>query len=321
MRTLKEYTAMAEKAIGALDLPCGRFPTLYSPAIYALEAGGKRIRPALLLIGCEAVGGNPVNALDPAVGIEMFHNFTLLHDDVMDNSDMRRGRLTVHKKWDTNTAILSGDTMLTLATDLMTHVPDSCLRDVIRLFNETALAVYEGQADDMLFESRENVSLPEYLEMIKGKTSALLAGAVKIGGLIGGADEKTADALWEYGINLGLAFQIKDDYLDVYGDEKTFGKPIGGDILNRKKTFLYISAYSHKDAVEELDSAFDIPDPKERIEAVKSIYTRLGIPSLCERIIEEYTESAILALDTHGISAEARDLLAQLVMNMAGRIK
>lgn len=319
MKSFQEYTRIADAAISALSLPSLRFPTLYSPVEYAMQGGGKRIRPVLLLAGCEATGGNPENALQAAVGIEMFHNFTLLHDDVMDKSPVRRGRPTVYMKWNTDTAILSGDAMLTLATQLISDVPDKALRGVLDQFNASALAVYEGQADDMLFESRNDVSLPEYLEMIKGKTSALLAGAVKIGALIAGADFVTADALWNYGINLGLAFQIQDDYLDVYGDTETFGKPIGGDILNRKKTFLYISAYNMDEAREALDEAFSIENPEERIKAVTSIYTGLNIPELCEKVTAEYSQTAVRALGVPGISEEGRTFFTALVEKMAGR--
>ena len=321
MKTLKEYTAMVENAVSDLRLPTDRFPNLYEPVVYGMEEGGKRLRPILLLMAYEAVGGNPSDATAPAVGIEMFHNFTLLHDDVMDRSELRRGRPTVHKKWNENTAILSGDTMVSLATRLIAEVPDNALRKVLDEFNRTALAVYEGQADDMDFETREDVSLPEYLDMIEGKTSALLAGALKIGALAAGADDKTANALWKYGLNLGFAFQIQDDWLDVYGDPETFGKPIGGDILNRKKTFLLISAMNNPEVSPLIDKALDTEDPQERINAVREIYSRFGIPEICKETVNEYCSAALASLEGAEISADAAEAFRSMVNKIIGRQK
>lgn len=228
---------MAGNAVDTIACPAGRKPEgLYKPIVYGLEQGGKRLRPVILLAACDAVGGDSAKALPQAAAIEMYHNFTLLHDDVMDKADLRRGKPTVCNKWDDNTAILSGDTMLTLATQLVVDgvEPQKAMR-LLKEFNETAIGVYEGQQYDMEFEARTDVTIDEYMEMIRLKTSVLLAGAARIGAVMGDADERNANALYDFAVNLGLAFQLQDDWLDVYGDPDVFGKAIGGDIMNNKK--------------------------------------------------------------------------------------
>lgn len=237
MHTLEEYFKMAGNAVDTIACPAGRNPEgLYKPIVYGLEQGGKRLRPVILLAACDAVGGDSAKALPQAAAIEMYHNFTLLHDDVMDKADLRRGKPTVCNKWDDNTAILSGDTMLTLATQLVVDgvEPQKAMR-LLKEFNETAIGVYEGQQYDMEFEARTDVTIGEYMEMIRLKTSVLLAGAARIGAVMGDADERNANALYDFAVNLGLAFQLQDDWLDVYGDPDVFGKAIGGDIMNNKK--------------------------------------------------------------------------------------
>lgn len=321
MKTYQEYLSIIEKTISEVSLPAGRFPSLYDPIVYTLASGGKRLRPILLLMGCEAVGGAVEEAVMPALGIETFHNFTLLHDDIMDSSALRRGRPTVHVKWNDNTAILSGDTMLTLATDWISRVRTEVLSEVIREFNATAIAVYEGQADDMDFESRTDVTIAEYLEMIAAKTSALLAGALKIGAIIGGASSETCNALWDYGMNLGLAFQIQDDYLDVYGNSHTFGKPLGGDILNDKKTFLLLSAMKSPEVRKLLEEAMSISDPKEKINVVRGIYDREGIPALCTQTVKDYCSKALLSLEKADISEEGRKQFAIFTSKILERQK
>jgi len=322
MRIFDQYVALAERQMALLHLPTDCFPTLYEPALYALGAGGKRLRPALLLMGAEACGAKAESLLMPAVGIETFHNFTLLHDDVMDKSDLRRGKPTVHIRWDENTAILSGDAMLTLATDWISKVDDSCLRRVLDTFNRTALDVYEGQAKDMEFETRDDVSLDEYIAMITEKTSALLGGAVKIGAQAAGADDVTADALYDYGVNIGLAFQIKDDWLDVFGDSSSFGKPIGGDILNRKKTYLLVSAYASGVKVAAgLDEAFASLSGKELVDSVREIYVEAGIPEICEHAIGLYHAQALQSLDKAEIAADAKEEFRILASRLASRNK
>ena len=239
MHSIDFYSDHIEAAIAALAYP--KEPAgLYAPVKYTLEGGGKRIRPTLLLASADAFGVSPEAVTSQAVGIEMFHNFTLLHDDVMDNADVRRGRPTVHRRWNNETAILSGDAMLTMASMLMGRCPADHLERVLELFNHTAMEIYEGQQYDMDFERRTDVTVSEYMEMIRLKTSVLLACACAIGAVMGNAPEEAVNAMYAYGEKLGLAFQLRDDYLDTYGDPAIFGKEIGGDILNEKKTWLCV---------------------------------------------------------------------------------
>ena len=241
MVTLKEISALIDQGIANLPIPA-KPEGLYGPIRYTMESGGKRLRPTLLLTCAAACGGDIKKSLPQALGLEMFHNFTLLHDDVMDNAEVRRGRPTVHRRWNRNTAILSGDAMLTLASQLMSDCDGAILPEVMRLFNKTALEVYEGQQLDMDYESRLDVTIPEYIEMIRLKTSVLLACACRMGVLTAGGSQKLMEDLYEYGEALGIAFQLQDDYLDTFGDPMVFGKETGGDILNEKKTWLWISA-------------------------------------------------------------------------------
>ena len=242
MRTIEDYITLAKAAVAALTLPTSP-EGLYEPIAYGLSNGGKLLRPALLLASCEAVGGDAEKALSQAAAIEMYHNFTLFHDDVMDRADLRRGKPTVCAKWDDNTAILSGDTLLTLAVEkVVENVEPQKAVELLRIFNRAAIEVYEGQQYDMMFENRDNVGIDDYVNMIRLKTSVLLGAACKIGAVMGNADSSRSQALYDFAMNLGVAFQLQDDMLDVYGDPKVFGKAIGGDILNNKKTFLLINA-------------------------------------------------------------------------------
>ena len=237
MNDFKHYLDTVNQAIASIPYP-EKPSQLYEPISYHMALGGKRVRPVLVLMACDAMGGDSANALDAALGLEMFHNFTLLHDDVMDNADVRRGRTTVHRRWNDNTAILSGDTMLTIATQ---YIARTANWQVMDLFNTTAIEIYEGQQWDMDYENRNDVSVEEYINMIRLKTSVLLGCALKMGALIAEADEQQANLLYEAGVNMGLAFQLRDDVLDVWGDPETFGKEIGGDIMNNKKTYLLIN--------------------------------------------------------------------------------
>ena len=322
MKTTAEYVSDLESAIRNLSFPKGKLSTLYEPIKYALSAGGKRIRPVLTLMGCEAFGGKEEDALRPAMGIEMFHNFTLLHDDVMDKSDMRRGRPTVHKKFDYNAAILSGDTMLTLATQLISKVTDDKLRKVLDTFNDMAIKVYEGQRLDMDFETSDHINLDDYIEMIEGKTGSLLGAAVKIGALIGGASEKDADLIYEYGVKTGLAFQIQDDWLDTFGDSTTFGKPIGGDIKNGKKTYLYVAALSEDNqTAEALKAAFSIESPDMRVKAVTRLYEKLGMNEKCKKAVGHYSSQALKALNATSMSEADKEAFRKLAEKLIGRKK
>lgn len=322
MKTTAEYSTEIESALRSLDLPGGKLSTLYGPVAYGLSAGGKRIRPVLTLMGADAFGKSHAEAILPAIGIETFHNFTLLHDDVMDKSDMRRGRPTVHKKYDENTAILSGDTMLTLATKYVSAVEDDKLRKVMDTFNDMALRVYEGQRLDMDFENSGDISVAEYLEMIEGKTGALLGAAVKIGAIIGNASDRDAERMYEFGVMTGLAFQIQDDWLDTFGDSTTFGKPIGGDILNAKKTYLYVAALAEGgQTAEALKTAFNIPAGDMRIKAVTRLYEKLGMKDKCSKAVGYYSAQALKALNATSLGEQEKDAFRKLAEKLIGRKK
>lgn len=322
MKRISEYSAMAEAAIRALSLPGGNLEGLYAPISYGMQAGGKRLRPTLLLMAADAFGKCPDNALNAAVGIELFHNFTLLHDDVMDNSDTRRGRPTVHAKWDANTAILSGDTMLTLAARQIMQVEDRILRQVLDTFNSQALKVYEGQRLDMDFEKKDTVELDEYLEMIKCKTGALLGGAAKIGAIIGGASDTEAENMYEFGMMLGIAFQIEDDYLDTFGNADTFGKPIGGDINNNKKTFLMVKALNSGNSnAEALRMALKMPAGPTKVKTVTKIYEAMGLPAICRAEISAYSSKALAAIKATSLDDGQREAFRKLIEKLIGRNK
>lgn len=319
---MSDYRAMLEEEIKSINLPVDRLPGLYEPIVYSLENGGKRLRPILLLMACEAFGGNPEDARRAALGIEMYHNFTLLHDDVMDRSDLRRGKPTVFKKWGTDTAILSGDVMLTLAGDYMSEVPDSCLRTVLKEFNEMAVGVYEGQQLDMEFEQSDDVTLERYLEMIRLKTSVLLGAACSIGARIGGATDEEARAMYRFGESLGVAFQIQDDYLDVYGDSATFGKPVGGDILNNKKTFLTIKVKELGGAnAQALQSAMELPAGDLKVRTVRNIMTAAEMPRVCRKAWDEWSGRAIKSLADTSLDKEAATALKSVVEKLIDRKK
>lgn len=279
---------------------------LYEPIEYTLAAGGKRVRPQLAMIASQMFGGKDEEVLPVALALEVFHNFTLLHDDVMDKADVRRGRPTVHVKWNENTAILSGDQMLIETYKLLSGVPADKLPSVLQLFNQMATEICEGQQYDVDFESQEQVTIEEYLKMIRLKTSVLLANALQTGAYIAGADKQAQEALYQFGINIGLAFQIQDDILDVWGDPKTFGKAVGGDISCNKKTFVYLEAMRllGDDAISlearELKHWYSqvLEDNTEKILAVKEIFERLGVRPLCELVVDDYTNKALELLNT-----------------------
>lgn len=301
MSDIQYYISIAENAIAESKItsePQG----LYAPINYTMELGGKRLRPALMLMCCEAFGSHYSTCISQAVGLEYYHNFTLLHDDVMDNADVRRGKPSVHRKWDTNTAILSGDAMLTLATKHMLGGKHGAkITRIMEAFNRTAMEVYEGQQYDMEYENRTDVSVEEYMNMIRLKTSVLFGCACQIGAIVAGARVSAENLIYEFGENLGLAFQLQDDYLDVYGDSATFGKEIGGDILNAKRTFMLISAYNRANEaqIKRLDALLDKKNDytdTERIKGVTEIYNELDIPQLCRAEIQRYTKNAEEAL-------------------------
>ena len=306
------------KAIEGLDWK--REPKgLYEPIAYTLEAGGKRLRPTLALIASALFGGKAEEVLPAALALEIFHNFTLLHDDVMDRAQVRRGRPTVHVKWDDNTAILSGDQMLIEAYKQLAQLPADKLPQVLRWFNEMATGICEGQQYDVDFERSEKVTIADYMKMIELKTSVLLANALRTGAYIAGADEKAQEALYRFGIHIGLAFQIQDDILDVYGDPKTFGKAIGGDICCNKKTLLLLTAFDKADKAsrQELDRWLHIADRNtEKIAAVTAIYNRLGVRQDAEKAMEEHTTLALqqlASLPQNDAAQQLRQLAEKLI--------
>ena len=289
--------------------------SLYEPIKYVLDIGGKRIRPTLMMLAYNLFKDDPESILSSACALETYHNYTLLHDDLMDHADLRRGHLTVHKRWDANTAILSGDTMLVLAFDMMAHCSPDKLKAIITLFTETALEIGEGQQYDMDFENRNDVSEDEYIEMIRLKTSVLLACANKMGAILADADEKDADNLYRFGEKIGLAFQLQDDFLDVYGDTKVFGKNIGGDIVSNKKTYMLINALAladekQKDTLLKWMDMVD-PDPQEKIAAVTEIYNEIGVNNLAMEKIRFFFNEGLKYLEAVSVDNERkREMLA-----------
>lgn len=300
MHSIKELQQIIDKAVKEIDYPATP-NELYEPIAYLMALGGKRLRPALVLMATDLFDGNIEDAKAPALAIEMFHNFTLMHDDIMDNAPLRRGQPTVHEKWSDSVAILSGDVMFVKAYKLMIQVRPEILTGVLEVFNKTAIEVCEGQQIDMNFEVRDEVSIEEYLEMIRLKTAVLLGGALKIGALIGHASTENADLLYQFGENLGLAFQLQDDILDVYGDPEKFGKQVGGDIISNKKTFLLIKALelAKGEELATLQNWITKKDftPEEKVEAVKSIYNQLNIRKLSEDVMQTYAKLALDAFE------------------------
>ena len=293
------------------DLQFVRTPKgLYDPVTYVLSMGGKRIRPVLMLMAYNLYKEDVESVFSPATGIEVYHNYTLLHDDLMDRADKRRGKDTVHKVWNDNAAILSGDAMLVLAYQFMAQCPVGHLKEVMDLFSLTALEICEGQQMDMEFERRNDVKEEEYLEMIRLKTSVLLAASLKIGALLGGASAEDAERLYDFGVNMGVAFQLKDDLLDVYGDAAVFGKNIGGDILCNKKTYMLIKALELADpeTKEELWGWIERKefDHEEKIKAVTRIYDRLGIKELAFAAIDKYLKMSRDILDKIDVPRERK---------------
>lgn len=313
------FSAAVETALQNLTFPAVA-PKLFEPVRYTLESGGKRLRPVLLLAVYTALSRRDISeAMNQALGIEIFHNFTLLHDDVMDNADLRRGRPTVHRRWNQSTAILSGDAMLTYASMLIGACPADRLAAVNACFNETAMGVYEGQQFDMEFERRNNVTVAEYIDMIRLKTSVLLAGACAIGAIMADADAETRRRLYDYGVALGIAFQLRDDWLDTYGDPAVFGKEIGGDIVNRKKTWLLITALEESDG-ELTDILREDLSDHELIAQVRRVYDRLNLSIRCCELAESYSQKAVEALGGVEMDADARRFFTGLAQKASTRL-
>ena len=322
MKTADEILSMVNEFLA--NLPYERKPkSLYEPIRYVLSMGGKRIRPTLMLLGYNLFKDNPEKILMNAVALETYHNYTLLHDDLMDNADLRRGHETVHKKWDANTAILSGDSMLVLAYERMAQCDEKHLAKVLKIFTTTALEIGEGQQFDMEFENRNDVREEEYIEMIRLKTSVLLACALKMGAILADASDEDAENLYKFGEQIGLAFQLQDDYLDVYGDTKVFGKEIGGDITSNKKTYMLINAFNLANDTQraELQKWVDAKDfdRAEKVAAVTRLYNEIGIDKLAQDKIAYYFEQSKKYLDAVNVPAERKEELAKYAQKMMKR--
>lgn len=314
----KDLLGKIEKELNEISYPKGA-TALYRPISYTFEGGGKRLRPLLTLATCQALGGDPMQAVNQAVGIEMFHNFTLIHDDVMDRSPRRRGRPTVYRRWGDVQAILSGDALLTLATQRVVTGAGDKTAEVLRLFNDTALDIYLGQQLDTDFETRKKVSLKLYMEMIRLKTSVLLGAAAAMGAIMAGADDDAVKAMYSYGEQLGIAFQLKDDYLDIYGETMKFGKLIGNDILTRKKTWFYINANEATPA--RLEEAYNSSrNNREMIARVTKVFDTNGLPVKCTALIKEFADRAVDALPAQMAEAD-RDWFKNLALSLSSRSK
>ena len=324
---MKSYTAsqLLNKINAYLEqMPYSRPPQgLYAPISYELSLGGKRIRPVLMLMAYNLYKEDIDTILPQAAGLETYHNHTLLHDDLMDKADMRRNKQTVHKVWGENAAILSGDAMLILAYRLMADCASDKLKKVLDLFTETTMEICEGQQWDMEFETRMDVTVDEYIEMIRLKTSVLLAAALKIGALMADAPEAEADKLYEFGVKMGLAFQLQDDYLDVYGNPEVFGKNVGGDILCNKKTYMLITALELADdnQRQELTRWLTATDyvPAEKISTVTRIYNEVGVDKRCQTIVEDLYKQGLAILDGVALPAERKQELQNFVCGLMGR--
>jgi len=296
---------------------------LYEPIHYIIGLGGKRMRPVLTLMVAEVFNADYKEALPAALAVEVFHNFSLVHDDIMDAAPLRRGNETVHEKWNLNTGILSGDAMLIMAYQYFEKYEPIVFRDLARLFSKTAIEVCEGQQWDVDFENRDDVTIPEYLKMIEYKTAVLVAAAMKMGAIIAGTTDENCCLIYEFGINLGLAFQLQDDYLDAFGDPETFGKQVGGDIIENKKTYLYLKAsgFSTPDQAEQLTHLYSIQpeDNEEKINSVKAIFNESGASAATLEAIKEYTYKSFEILEKMQISEEKKLLLKTFGEDLMGR--
>lgn len=288
---------------------------LYEPMVYILNLGGKRLRPVLVLMGTEVFNADYKKALDAALAIEIFHNFSLVHDDIMDDAPLRRGQETVHEKWGINTGILSGDAMLINAYQLFENYEGDTFKELAKLFSKTATEVCEGQQYDIDFESRDDVSIADYLKMIEYKTAVLVGASLQMGAIIAGASKACKNAIYQFGRLLGIAFQLQDDYLDAFGDPKTFGKQVGGDIIENKKTFLYLKSLeaSNAEEAQQLEYLYSITpaDNTEKIETVKGIFVQSGAATATQQEIENYTNSAFEVLERMDINTEHKQTLQE----------
>ena len=322
MHSIAELQAIVKKTFDSVSFPNDP-AELYDPVSYTMEIGGKRIRPLLVLLGCDLFDGNPEDAAPAMLAIELFHNFTLLHDDIMDQAPLRRGKETVYKKWNSNIAILSGDTMFALACEYLSGTDPLVLPEILKVFTQTARMVCEGQQFDMNFESAENVTLPEYLNMIRLKTAVLLGCGLKLGAIVARAPADEAEKIYSFGENIGMAFQLQDDLLDTFGDEKTFGKEIGGDIVANKKTFLFLKAFELASGYEkaELEECFfrnQIP-PAEKIRRVKSVYEKVKVKDAAQVEIEKYFSLALESCRKIRVQEDRKKILEEFAYKLLQR--
>ena len=296
---------------------------LYEPIQYILGLGGKKMRPVLTLMSAEIFDADYVKALPAALAVEVFHNFSLVHDDIMDDAPLRRGNITVHEKWNINTGILSGDAMLILAYQYFEQYEPFIFRELAKLFSKTALEVCEGQQWDVDFETRSDVTIPEYLKMIEYKTAVLVAAAMKMGAIVAETSAENGDLIYDFGLNLGLAFQLQDDYLDAFGNPVTFGKQIGGDIIENKKTYLYLKAIEFASAEEKAKLlqlfSVSLDDNDTKIEEVKTIFNSTGATKATQQAIQDYTLMAFATLDKMNISSEKKSMLRSFGENLMNR--
>lgn len=320
MHSVKQLHQIVNEAIAQSVYP-EQPNELYEPLTYFMGLGGKRIRPILLLMAYELFANTISKAIKPAVGIELFHNFTLMHDDIMDCAPLRRGKPTVHEKWSNTTAILSGDVMLIEAYKLMMQVDAGVLPNVLQVFNNTAVEVCEGQQLDMSFEKIMHITADQYIHMIRQKTAVLLAGALKIGAIIGGAPLAEADLLYTFGENIGIAFQLQDDILDTYGDPQKFGKQVGGDILSNKKTFMLIKAQelASSETKQQLEHILTSTNSVDKVEKVTAIYNQLNIKELAEATMDQFVNRALIALDKLNVDQEKKHTLKYFTDQLAVR--
>jgi geranylgeranyl diphosphate synthase type II len=322
MHALSHYQELISDYFSELHL--NKEPkNLYEPIEYILHLGGKRMRPILTLMATEVFDVDCKKALAAATAIEVFHNFSLVHDDIMDDAPLRRGNETVHEKWDINTGILSGDAMLILAYQHFEEYEPKIFRDLAKLFSKTALEVCEGQQYDVDFETRDDVTIPEYLKMIEYKTAVLVGAAMKMGAIVAETSEENANLIYDFGLNLGIAFQLQDDYLDAFGDPETFGKQVGGDIIENKKTYLYLKAmeFSNADEKEQLTHLFSIQpnDNSDKIESVKAIFNQTKASEATQKAIQEYTFKAFETLEKMNISNDKKIMLRAFGENLMNR--
>ncbi len=321
MKNTTELIKIINDRLAAVEYPRGSASPagLYKPIEYTLEGGGKRLRPVLTMAAASALGLEPEAVVNQAAGIEMFHNFTLIHDDVMDRSPRRRGKLTVYRRWDERRAILSGDALLTMATQMMMLGAGDRTADILDIFNATAMLVYEGQQYDIEFENRATVSEKAYLHMICLKTSVLLGGACKIGAAMASASDEVREAFYQFGMKLGLAFQLRDDWLDIYGDKAVFGKAIGNDIITGKRTWFYVIA--DHESHDRLAEAFAIEPGNRRVAVVRALYDRLHLSERCDRLIDRYIDEALAALDSVGMDVATRRWFEDLAHSQSRRVR